>query len=168
MDRAKLIKSNASIVETTDRAILEAAHKDMIIRRGCKFGIAYITENLKGKVYYALDEITSLSVTDKTNFTNDFINAPKLPICTTELRYLFRNWQRYIGKVSFMKIKEIKTVISVYAPWDQPEYIAGWASYALDRIAKTAFEEGPVTLSGNTYKQKLADLTNKIQQKNQH
>ena len=156
IDQTKFIKSNVSIKQfMDDKDVTEAAYKDMIIRRGCKFGIKYITENLSGKVYYALDGITSDSVTNKENFFNKSLRGKKLPICTTELRYLFRNWQHYKDKVIFMKItgdipEDIRgwvgTPEAVKAPWEDSINLDGWASYALDRIAKEMFKP-PINLS---------------------
>jgi hypothetical protein len=129
----KLKKSNASLAPTDQQAV-NAAAKDLAIRRSSKFGIAYVVERLNGKVHYILDGVDMSVVLDKKTVTNSS-GYDKIPIVSSELRYLFRNWSRFksTGKVLFWK--DYKTCP---APWvaASASDLAGWAEYALDRLQK--------------------------------
>ena len=161
MDTEKLKKSNIGVSAQSSHKIKRAAYHDMIIRRGCKFGIAYITENNQSNVYYALDGIilghviTKYTIKKTLKIDNLNVETQKIPICTSELRYLFRNWNRYKDKVIFMELIQ-ESPKKVAAPWDREDQITGWASYALDRMAKTIFNSQQSLNKEITFEKKLA------------
>lgn len=128
---AKLVKSNKNLDLGNPGSVCAAA-KDLAIRRSSKFGIKYAVENLKGTVHYLLDEIDQTVLLAKSTITNGS-GYEKIPICTSEVRYLFRNWGRYGGKVMFWE-----NYVQTSAPWMSASgtHEVGWASYALARMWK--------------------------------
>ena len=130
----KLRKSNVG-VDVTNQQAVQGAARDLAIRRSSKFGIAYVVERLDGKVHYILDGVDMAVVLDKSTMTNRSTGIEKVPIVTSELRYLFRNWSRFkdTGKVLFWK-----NYAKVDPPWvsGSANELVGWATYALDRIQK--------------------------------
>ncbi|OJH34106.1 hypothetical protein [Cystobacter ferrugineus] len=79
-------------------SVLSMAAKDFIIRRSCKFGLTYfMTQGKFGQgdtvVHYALDDINIDVLLHKTSIVNNTTGVGKVPICTSELRFLFRNWK---------------------------------------------------------------------------
>ncbi|NBC32240.1 MAG: hypothetical protein GVY13_06135 [Alphaproteobacteria bacterium] len=128
----KLRKSDINLDPNDEAAVLDAA-RDMAIRRSSKIGIKYVVRF--GKVHYVLDEVNMDVVLDKTTIKNSS-DYTKVPIVTSELRYLFRNWNYFkdMGKVLFYKKFQ-----TVSPPWDVgtvPE-LRKWARYAVHRVTKS-------------------------------
>ena len=126
-----LQKSNRSLKSDSNQSEVYAAAKDLAIRRSSKFGIEHVTETLNGKVHYILDEVDMSVVLDKKDIQNTS-GYTKMPIVSSELRYLFRNWNRYKGSGKVIFWKEFK---DCKAPWDTADK-EKWAMYALDRLLK--------------------------------
>jgi hypothetical protein len=128
-DIAKLRKSNINLDPSDVRGVREAAY-DMAVRRSSKFGIEYVAKNLDGKIHYILDGIDIGKVITKDTVTNKG-GYTKTPICSSELRFLFRNWQAYKGNVQFWKNYD-----HCSPPWYDSRTDELWAAYALARILK--------------------------------
>lgn len=127
----KLAKSNKNL-DSGDPGSVCAAAKDLAIRRSSKFGIKYAVENLGGRVHYLVDDIKQEVLLEKSTIKNSS-GYEKIPICTSEIRFLFRNWRRFSGKVVFWEGYE-----TARAPWESTigAYQVGWAKYALERMWK--------------------------------
>lgn len=63
------------------------------IRKACKFGVDHFTG--AGIIHYLIDGIDLNFVLDKTRVSG------KMPICSSELRHIFKNWNQLEGKVLF-------------------------------------------------------------------
>ena len=134
-----LLKSNAKL-DRGNNAQVKAAADDISVRRSCKFGIEYVVQNLGGRIHYVLDGIDIKKVVDRATITNKS-GYEKVPICTSELRFLFRQWQRFGSKVQFWQNYD-----HCAPPWADSATQEDWAAYALARILK-----------GYARKQKLRD-----------
>jgi hypothetical protein len=103
----------------------------LAIRRACKFGIEDAVTRRRCRVHYVLDTITMQDVIDKKTF--DLYSGGKgVPITTSELRFLFRNWNKYrgTGKIIFYR-----NFNECDPPWTS-EALPGWAAYALHLLDK--------------------------------
>lgn len=131
VDLQKLKKSNKNL-SNSDRHAICAAAKDLAIRRSSKFGIQYTVATLNGKIHYILDDIQQNVVLEKSTIKNGS-GYEKMPICSSELRFLFRNWGRLktSNKVIFWKNYETAQPL-----WADRVWQADWACYALDRMWK--------------------------------
>jgi hypothetical protein len=116
------------------------------IRRACKFGIEFFaTSAAQGKVHYVLDGITIQEVVNKTEYglfgsgVSAQQNRTGVPITTSELRYLFRNWFSFSAsqrnRIFFYRLAR-----AVEPPWI--ENPGPWLDYARHRIGKLA-NSGP-------------------------
>lgn len=129
----KYKKSNKFLDRRDPHAVRAAAH-DFAIRRSCKFGIQYVTQTLGGTIHYVLDGMTMGAIAARNvalRWRTNNSGYTKIPICTTELRYLFRNWNRYKGKVRFWENFE-----EALPPWGRAEHVDDWCAYAIGRIVK--------------------------------
>jgi thiamine pyrophosphokinase len=123
----------------TDKAALGGAEKAdleglLAIRRACKFGIEFAVTSHYKKVHYVLDAITMTDVLNKTTFPL-YSGKDGVPITTSELRFLFRNWNRFkgTGRVVFYS-----GFNAVQPPWETGNF-DGWAAYALHLIEKAKY-----------------------------
>ena len=102
----------------------------LAVRKACKFGIEYISSMRNAYVHYALDGISIAEVIGKAD-RNLWTGKQGVPITTSELRYLFREWGRYR--------KEVKLIFYLLqnetnAPWvTSPDE---WLPYAIARVDK--------------------------------
>jgi len=119
-----------------------AAAKELAIRRSCKFGIEYVLTLDKGAtIHYVMDGMDMLKVAQKDWFDKTIpksgaaIKFRKISICTTELRYLFRNWGR-ISKTG--RVKFYHNFIHINPPWTQDFFKSTrqWADYAKHLVEK--------------------------------
>lgn len=145
--RSSLQKGNNTLsARSTDRAI-RAAAKELAIRRSCKFGIEFAAGSggSKAIIHYILDgmESTMKKVAQKELFDKEInlkggnkLAFKKIPICTSELRFIFRNWQRFghTGNVKFYHKLEW-----VLPPWEDEfwQSLDEWAEYAAHRVDKS-------------------------------
>jgi hypothetical protein len=121
-----------------------AAAKELAIRRSCKYGIEYVL-SLEGNamIHYVMDGMDMMVVAQKLPLEKTIerggaqITFRKISICTTELRYLFRNWGRIgpTGRVAFYV-----SFAQIANPWTYSRFGASaqWAAYAEHLVAKTA------------------------------
>lgn len=108
---------------------------DVCIRRSCKYGVFYFTHVKHATLHYILDEMDVGTIVDKTMLLNDTTNAKKVPICTSELRYIFRHWNHLKGG----SLKFYDQYDECGAPWSDARWEthrAGWADYAIARVTK--------------------------------
>jgi hypothetical protein len=125
-------KSNVGLNPRSPDAVRAAAH-DWAIRRSCKFGIEYATKTLGGTVHYVLDGMDLKAIAAPSSAMRLKTNSAgftKIPICTSELRFLFRNWQG-MSNVTFWENFDVAT-----PPWKRPGLEDDWKAYAIDRIVK--------------------------------
>ncbi|ENZ5659096.1 hypothetical protein VBH21_09250 [Enterococcus hirae] len=89
------------------------------VNRGCKIGLDIAMEKQDMELYYCLDEIDIELVLDEKNL--DDIKGRK-STTSSELRYIYRNWEKLRGKVTFISQgKKVK------APWEQEPEV--WQTY---------------------------------------
>ncbi|CAE6734279.1 hypothetical protein R69927_02276 [Paraburkholderia domus] len=131
-DNLDLYKSKKELKDLT------GSLKNFAVRRACKF---LIYDSIKDgvKIAYALDDLTLLTVV-----TGAAINLrdpggksvkQKVPVCTSEIREIFRNWDYLKDHVVFFK--DFKSVPPPWcAPTAQGNEIALWAKYAAARARK--------------------------------
>lgn len=103
----------------------------LAVRRACKFGIEDAVSRKGCKVHYILDGIVIADVVSKKTFPLSS-GGTGVPITTSELRFLFREWSRFrhTGRVIFYRdFNETGT------PWSS-EALQGWAAYAMHLLEK--------------------------------
>ncbi len=133
--KTALLKGRDNVNQSTDPSDIAAAAKELAIRRSCKFGIEYVLKLDKAMIHYVLDGMDMLKVAQKDWFdktiprTGASISFRKISICTTELRYLFRNWGR-IGPTG--RVKFYYNFIDIVPPWSDDFFKSTkqWADYA--------------------------------------
>ena len=148
LDRIKsgLLKGRSDAASLSTSRELGAVMNELAIRRSCKFGIQYFTETRNVRVHYLLDKMDpSTIVTKKTlhkvvRGKNRAIVAEfdKVPICTSELRFIFRNWQRIKSGGKMLFYLSFNTCL---APWENTakawkDQWGLWAEYAKQRVDK--------------------------------
>ena len=143
---AALKKGQDTLLATSPARVLAAAAKELAIRRSCKFGIDYAI-GLPAFIHYILDDMDMLAVANKDLFDKTItvgvgahardIHFKKMSICTTELRFLFRNWQRIKATGRVLFYAGFRTVA---APWEDvvtyPRSMVKFADYAAHRVQK--------------------------------
>ena len=102
------------------------------LRRASKFGAINVGGLLNARVHFVLDQINMPDVLAKAQFPEKPGSTRNMvPITTSELRALFRNWQLAYKHVLFYRAQS-----RVQAPWEeQPD---AWTQYAKQRCAKYA------------------------------
>jgi len=139
---AALKKGRSTLSTASETSDIAAAAKELAIRRSCKFGIDYAI-TLPAYIHYILDGMDMKKVANKDLFdktisvNNQNISFKKMSICTSELRFLFRNWQRIKATNRVLFYWEYKTTP---APWEDdvgyPASMVLWADYAHHRVEK--------------------------------
>jgi hypothetical protein len=132
-----LNKGNVTIkdsLKTLSSPEMASAATVLAIRRACKFGIEYIAQvTRKGKVHYVLDGIDMSDVVGKKAMAL-WTGTTGVPITTSELRYLFRNWYRLKNDAAKGRIRFWMSYQPSIAPWDaNPKE---WLQYAKHRLEK--------------------------------
>jgi hypothetical protein len=117
--------------------------RQYMVRRSCKY-LLYDVVNRGGSVHYALDDVGLDKLAGDDGVPSPVLlprkNVHKRPVCTSEIRELFRMWN-YFGKdfrVIFYKELEYTN-----APWDITQYRRGWAAYARHLATKAIAKLGP-------------------------
>ncbi len=109
------------------------------VRRACKF-LLYDTVGTdpddKGHVHYALDGMTLSQVAGAAHRPLDH-QTSKVPVCTSELRELFRMWPYFRNDVTFYQAFNV-----VQPPWET-DSVNVWAAYASQRAQK-ALQSGRI------------------------
>lgn len=112
--------------------------KQFSVRRACKF-LIYDGIREKRVIAYALDDLNLDEVVNKT--ARQLENGRfKVPVCTSELRELFRRWDYCSQWVIFFE-----DLHRVNPPWHPDRgwsALQGWAKYASERAAKLASQVG--------------------------
>jgi hypothetical protein len=125
--------ASATGTATLSAQQLAALRLHLAVRRACKFGIEYISRQREVIVHYILDGIKSEDVVNKTSY--GVMGGTKgLPITTSEIRYMFRNWFDLKNQAIERKIMFYNDQAEVRAPWyDAPTL---WLPYAQHRVDK--------------------------------
>ncbi|MGA7341066.1 MAG: hypothetical protein WBE72_11065 [Terracidiphilus sp.] len=125
---------NLALPKTADK--LPGIVVDIAIRRSCKFGIHYFVERKNARLHYILDGMNIQAIVDKDRMLNSSTQLNKVPICTSEIRYIFRHWNRLgpTGRLLFYTDFD-----KVGAPWVNAKHMGtwpSWADYAIARLGK--------------------------------
>jgi hypothetical protein len=95
----------------------------LAIRRASKYGVSFFSSN--AVLFYVLDGLDLAAIANKQVIQN------KIPICTSELRYIFRNWHYFKARATLVFLRKFELC---RAPWE--ENPAQWAPYADALIRK--------------------------------
>jgi hypothetical protein len=118
--------------------------EDLICRRMCKW-MLHLAHYNDQPVIYSLDEIdlSSVSETKTLEIKDTVSNSGKLklkvPVCTSELRQIFREADKFDRDEPNRGVKFFQELMPVPAPWDisrGPEAVKPWAEYALHLTRK--------------------------------
>jgi len=108
------------------------------VRRACKF-LLYESIGNGMKIRYVLDDLNLEMAATKARVEG------KVPVCTTELREIFRCWDYFRNHVTFYKDFRLVT-----PPWERPtatyEGLKGWAMYAAHRANKVLSDDATTVL----------------------
>lgn len=132
----------------TDKAALSVEKRAdleglLAIRRACKFGIEDVFKRRKtAKVHYILDTIDMADVISKKAFSL-YSGDKGVPITTSELRFLFRNWNRFRGS---NQLKFYNAYNECDAPWLTGNF-DGWATYAMHLMKKPSANVSSTNIS---------------------
>lgn len=118
-------------------ASVDALIDDLVVRRSCKF-LLYDSIEQGRSIAYALDDLDLKRLANReiVEETQGQSKARKLPICTTELREVFRRWRYFAHHVTFY---------SKFKVCDPPWLSVGteqWASYARKLAEKRTKGQG--------------------------
>jgi hypothetical protein len=111
---------------------------DIAIRRSCKYGIHFFVEKKSAQLHYILDGMDIAAIVDTKRMLNSSTNLHKVPICTSEIRYIFRHWNRLAATGRLLFYNKFN---KVRAPWSNDAHMGtwpGWADYAIARVNKHA------------------------------
>ena len=130
-----LKKGDVSVTQTDRNALDKKKLADLegllAIRRACKFGIEDAVTRRKCRVHYVLDGITIADVVSKKTF-DLYSGGQGVPITTSELRFLFRRWNRFRNTT---KVIFYRNFTECDPPWTSEE-LSGWATYAMHLMSK--------------------------------
>ncbi len=126
--------------------------RQYMVRRACKFLIYDEIRERDGHIFYALDGIVMNDVIAR-NYRPLHGRGPKVPVCTSELREIFRMWNYLKDRVTFYEHLQ-----PVPAPWHTLDILqlAGWSNYALQRVTKLL--ASPMCIDQHFFQQALADM----------
>jgi hypothetical protein len=103
--------------------------RQFMVRRACKFLLYDEIEQRGGHIFYALDGLTLSDVAQGVHLDLKGRES-KVPVCTSELREIFRMWAYLQKHVTFYShLNESKP------PWELSDQ-EQWSSYALKRARK--------------------------------
>lgn len=111
--------------------------RQFMVRRACKFLMYDIILEQRQKIHYALDGITNSIVASKRaiDIPGRDIAVPKVPVCTSELRELFRMWNFFRDHTKFyLNFEEIGPLWQT-CPSEEKKV---WAEYASKLATKTS------------------------------
>lgn len=104
----------------------------LAIRRACKFGIEYVVQvKGTGRIHFVLDKISMKDVIQKATFKGSGRSEKVVPITTSELRSIYRNWHRpefRDGIIFYVDRSEVP------APWVSDKKL--WSEYGQHRVKK--------------------------------
>ncbi|MEM1162671.1 MAG: hypothetical protein AAGJ28_17205 [Pseudomonadota bacterium] len=108
--------------------------RNFAVRRACKF-LLYDSIRLDKWVAYALDDMDLGAIAEnqwRVFKDGSWISNPeddhrrgKIPVCTSEIRCLFRDWDFFAEHVTFYEKFQM-----VDPPWLRPSHIDKWSAYA--------------------------------------
>lgn len=128
-------KGKVPLTATLDVVAYNGALRNFAVRRACKFLIYEAIKDRK-QIVYSLDDMDLAAVANKQWRDWDreaFVDAAalttksnaKVPVCTTEIREIFRGWDFLKDHVTFYE-----GFIRVDPPWERDDCREVWASYA--------------------------------------
>ena len=117
-EKNKVINFNPGLHKATKKNIEHLCEKNrkhtgQLIVRGCKIGLDSARDNENVTIYYCIDDLDMKRIIEKKD---------KKAFTPKELRYLFRNWKDFEGKVHFFE-----DGYEVPAPWKTSSN--EWESY---------------------------------------
>jgi hypothetical protein len=101
----------------------------LAIRRACKFGVEYVVNFTSGQVHFALDGVTDEQVVRKEPISPGWMMPEHYPITSTELRSIYRNWDKVKHRVIFYRNGG-----TVKPPWESNPGL--WKEYKTHRENK--------------------------------
>lgn len=101
----------------------------LAIRRACKFGVDYIVNFTNGRVHFALDGVRNEQVVRKEAISPGWMMPDHFPITSTELRSIYRNWDKVKHRVIFYRNGG-----TVKPPWEESPKL--WNEYKTHRENK--------------------------------
>ncbi|TQP23204.1 hypothetical protein [Vibrio cholerae] len=112
-----------NVASTHEKLKISSKHVDEWLwwKRGSKSGIEMVAQQSpesSRKIHFILDEMNIRGVANKDN--HFFGNS----ITASELRYIYRHWDRLQGRVIFYRDGKV-----VASPWEDPAYSHLWSSY---------------------------------------
>ena len=128
-------KGQVPLTAALDVVAHNGALRNFAVRRACKFLIYEAIKDHK-QIAYSLDDMDLAAVADKKwrdwNL-NAFVaeealttlSKAKVPVCTTEIREIFRGWDFLKDHVTFYE-----GFVRAEAPWERDGDRETWASYA--------------------------------------
>lgn len=111
---------------------------DIIVRRSCKF-LLYDSIRRGQDIAYVLDDLDlnvvaqRLRVAETTDRLGANTTERKVPVCTSELREIFRRWDFFVEHLTFYT-----GFVVCDEPWSAHGYSQHWATYAVHLAAKVA------------------------------
>ncbi len=147
---------------------LDSVMSDLTIRRMCKFlvydsiaqgkGIAYLLDDLD------LDRVAFLADPQEVPAVARVGEEGKVPICTSEIREIFRCWDKLEPHVQFYR-----DFYEVPSPWESPTgtvaNLRNWAGYAAHRATKI-LQSGLTTGAFQAQKTTLEQVVTEYGRKN--
>ena len=129
-------KLNLTAAKTAEK--LPGIVMDIAIRRSCKYGIHFFVEKKAAQLHYILDGMDIQAIVDRKRMLNSSTKLHKVPICTSEIRYIFRHWNRLAASKRLWFYDKFNKVA---APWNNDTHMGtwpSWADYAISRAGKHA------------------------------
>lgn len=108
--------------------------RQFMVRRACKFLLYDEISERKGRIFYALDGLTLTEVAKAAHRALDR-SREKVPVCTSELREIFRMWAFLKDYVTFYLHLETSE-----PPWKLSDQ-ADWSAYAVKRAEKVVVDD---------------------------
>ena len=136
-DRQKLEREGGTQMASFIKATPTDHNQHMLaIRRACKFGVDYVVNFTKGRVHFVLDGIEDLDVVSKKGIEIDPAFPDYSPITSTELRSIYRNWDKVKHRVLFYRHG-----VTVDPPWEaEPELWGIYREHRENKYEKEAVE----------------------------
>lgn len=114
--------------------------RQFMTRRACKFLLYDVVLDQRGVIHYALDELTPEHILNKTALPlegRDPVVGNKVPVCTSEVRELFRMWNFFRNHTVFYR--EFKVVEPMWVTCNAEDK-KKWAEYAYHLLSSEAWK----------------------------
>jgi hypothetical protein len=112
--------------------------RQFMVRRACKFLLYDEIGERRGRIFCALDGLTLSEVAQGAHRALDRSRS-KVPVCTSELREIFRMWAFLQNHVTFYLHLE-----NSEPPWKLSDK-ADWSAYAVKRDEKVIMDDAEKT-----------------------